>query len=106
MDKKDQLFDRAHDLRVFIHEGIDKFLDKQAVRDLIIAYDSDDIFIKGEQQFFQSADAELARSRENAADEDVDAEDDRRDPSQEAQASNFLSVNNGKPANMAGKKSQ
>jgi len=41
-------------MNVFIHMGIDKFLDKQAVRDLLFEYDNDDIFIGGEESFYSS----------------------------------------------------
>ncbi|KAJ6219067.1 hypothetical protein RDWZM_004879 [Blomia tropicalis] len=34
-------------------QRIEKFLDKQAVRDLIIEYDKDDIFINGEDEWYQ-----------------------------------------------------
>ncbi|KAH9408020.1 hypothetical protein TYRP_011673 [Tyrophagus putrescentiae] len=39
----DRLADRLFTLNKFIYQGIEKFLDRQAVRDLIAAFDSDDI---------------------------------------------------------------
>ncbi|OTF70290.1 hypothetical protein BLA29_000579 [Euroglyphus maynei] len=45
---------REHELNEFIHNGIQKFLDKQAVRDLIHSYDMEDIFIHGEEHFFEN----------------------------------------------------
>src|SRR5690349_148257 len=44
ISRKDGLFSKVYDMNVFIHLGIEKFLDKQAVRDLLFEYDTDDIF--------------------------------------------------------------
>lgn len=41
----DRLQDRLFELNKFIYQGIEKFLDRQAVRDLITAYDADDIIL-------------------------------------------------------------
>lgn len=51
-ERRDYLANKAHQLNVFIHLGIDKFLDRQAVRDLITEYDSEDIYIGGAKNFF------------------------------------------------------
>lgn len=47
------LANKVFELNQFIYKGIEKFLDKQAVRDLIIEYDKDDIFINGEDEWYQ-----------------------------------------------------
>lgn len=39
----DRLQDRLFELNKFIYQGVEKFLDRQAVRDLIAAYDANDI---------------------------------------------------------------
>lgn len=40
------------DMNVFIHKSIEKFLDKQAVRDLLSGYDNGDFYIEGTDIFF------------------------------------------------------
>ena len=57
--QRDTLHDRMHELNVFIHKGIEKFLDKQSVRELIIEYDNDDIYVGGEQLFMEQINNEL-----------------------------------------------
>lgn len=101
MGKKDQLFDKVQDLKGFIHDSIEKFLDKQAVRDLIIAYDSDDIFIRGEMEFFQTCESDLVRR-------DFITNEENEDETEEYQSKNYLTINNGldrvsKFQNVAGK---
>ena len=54
LENYNHIWIREHELNQFIHNGIQKFLDKQAVRDLIHAYDLDDIFINGEEHFFEN----------------------------------------------------
>lgn len=54
--REDGIGNLVFDMNVFIHKGIEKFLDKQAVRDLLHGYDNDDIYIGGTDIFF----AELA----------------------------------------------
>ncbi len=54
--KKDGISSKVYELNVFIHKGIEKFLDKQAVRDLIIEYDAEDIFIGGVDMFLAADD--------------------------------------------------
>ncbi|XP_027200769.2 uncharacterized protein LOC113794826 [Dermatophagoides pteronyssinus] len=54
LENYNHIWIREHELNEFIHNGIQKFLDKQAVRDLIHAYDLDDIFINGEEHFFEN----------------------------------------------------
>lgn len=49
-----RLWEREQDLNEFIFNGIQKFLDKQAVRDLITAYDVEEIFINGEEEFYEN----------------------------------------------------
>ena len=43
----DRLHDRLFELNKFIYQGIDKFLDKQTVRDLIQSYDDEDLYPEG-----------------------------------------------------------
>ncbi|KAH9392276.1 hypothetical protein TYRP_005349 [Tyrophagus putrescentiae] len=44
----------VYTLNSFIFRGIERgFLDKQAVRDLLIAYDAEEIFTEGEEAFFR-----------------------------------------------------
>lgn len=44
----------VYSLNSFIFRGIERgFLDKQAVRDLLIAYDAEEIFTEGEEAFFR-----------------------------------------------------
>ncbi|KAH9507114.1 hypothetical protein DERF_011813 [Dermatophagoides farinae] len=54
IENYDHIWSREHELNEFIHNGIQKFLDKQAVRDLIHAYDLEDIFVHGEEHFFEN----------------------------------------------------
>lgn len=54
LNSSDQIFNRIEDLNFFIQKGIEKFLDKQAVRDLIYEYDINDIFVGGEENFYNS----------------------------------------------------
>lgn len=49
-----RLWEREQNLNEFIFNGIQKFLDKQAVRDLINAYDVEEIFINGEEEFYEN----------------------------------------------------
>ncbi|UXI15526.1 hypothetical protein NH340_JMT01469 [Sarcoptes scabiei] len=53
------LWEREHHLNRFNHDGIQKFLDKQAVRDLIEAYDLEHFFINGEEHFYIEFDREF-----------------------------------------------
>lgn len=48
------MFDRTIDMDEFIYNGIAKFLDKQAVRDLLNEFDANDIFIGGEENFYDN----------------------------------------------------
>ena len=43
----ERLHDRLFELNKFIHQSIDKFLDKQTVRDLIQSYDDEDLYPEG-----------------------------------------------------------
>lgn len=52
--QREGISNRVYDLNVFIYKGIEKFLDKQAVRDLIMQFDNEDIFIGGADIFFSS----------------------------------------------------
>lgn len=51
---REGISNKVYDLNVFIYKGIEKFLDKQAVRDLIMQFDNEDIFIGGADIFFSS----------------------------------------------------
>ena len=62
ISQKDTISNRVYDMNVFIHLGIEKFLDKQAVRDLIIEYDSDDIFVGGADMFYANFSDEMNQS--------------------------------------------
>lgn len=53
------LWEREYHLNRFNHDGIQKFLDKQAVRDLIEAYDLEHFFINGEEHFYIEFDREF-----------------------------------------------
>lgn len=52
--QREGISNKVYDLNIFIYKGIEKFLDKQAVRDLILQFDNEDIFIGGADTFFSS----------------------------------------------------
>lgn len=50
--REDGTSNMVFDMNVFIHKSIEKFLDKQAVRDLLSGYDNGDFYIEGTDIFF------------------------------------------------------
>ncbi|KAJ6223921.1 hypothetical protein RDWZM_002466 [Blomia tropicalis] len=51
-ERIDMIHNKVYEMNTFIYLGIEKFLDKQAVRNLIIEYDNDNIFVEGEEKFY------------------------------------------------------